>query len=319
MANFAMEQQQQQLGIIPAPENHMNMQFPDFLPAAQPLVNQAIEGSINLNVHINMALTGFVLNEDASRYFEQLRQPKGPKPQVDMYRLWAKHFSPVGCPEHAVQIPTDWAPFFTFMLLSPSHFDWAKGFLASQAWKFMLSCTNTSSMMTFAIPGKCPENVQLQCISSSDTPNSGSIQDENDTNQIDLLGKEVDDHSAPATKKVKYTTPPVEPEARRSPRIRSRNEGFKHNSCASRSCLACTALPPPISPKVMTTVGKDFCKMNPDEVSEESLSKKSKGKLPISTKEDNLKVYASKKTKAKDKRTTEERDDQGASKEGDTI
>jgi hypothetical protein len=69
----------------------------------------------------------------------------------------------------------------------------------------------------------------------------------------------------------------------------------------------------------MTTVGKDFCKMNPDEVSEESLSKKSKGKLPISTKEDNLKVYASKKTKAKDKRTTEERDDQGASKEGDTI
>jgi hypothetical protein len=64
------------------------------------------------------------------------------KPQPDVYGLWAKFFSPVGCPSHVVQIPADWASF-TVMLLFPNHFDWAKEYLSSQAWKCMLQCARS--------------------------------------------------------------------------------------------------------------------------------------------------------------------------------
>jgi hypothetical protein len=63
--------------------------------------------------------------------FEGNKNPKVSLPP-DVFRLWAQFFSPVGCPAQVVDIPADWASFFTVMLLSPSHFDWAKSFLASK-------------------------------------------------------------------------------------------------------------------------------------------------------------------------------------------
>jgi hypothetical protein len=69
----------------------------------------------------------------------------------------------VGCPEQVINIPADWAAFFTVMLLSPAHFDWAKNFLSSQAWKFMIGCTNSDSYMSFALLARCPENAEVHC------------------------------------------------------------------------------------------------------------------------------------------------------------
>jgi hypothetical protein len=72
------------------------MQFPDFLPDAHQPSNTALGGPVNLNVQINMALTNFVSNKEITESLNFLGQLQGSKPQLDMYRLWAKYFSPVG-------------------------------------------------------------------------------------------------------------------------------------------------------------------------------------------------------------------------------
>jgi hypothetical protein len=43
--------------------------------------------------------------------------PKGHLPP-DVYRLCAKFFSPVGCAEQVVDIPSYWAPFFTMIAIT---------------------------------------------------------------------------------------------------------------------------------------------------------------------------------------------------------
>jgi hypothetical protein len=73
----------------------------------------------------------------------------------------------------------------------------------------------------------------------------------------------------------------VETEARRSPRIRSKNGGFKHISCPSKNCLACAATPPSLAPSVLSRLGKDLCKISEDNLSLDSLSSKGKGKSVI--------------------------------------
>jgi hypothetical protein len=76
----------------------------------------------------------------------------------------------------------------------------------------------------------------------------------------------------------------VETEARRSPRIRNRNAGFKHNSCASRTCLACSALPPNLSKHLTKKVGEEFCKINPEKMKESEPSIKKRNKQRIGSK-----------------------------------
>lgn len=47
-------------------------------------------------------------------------------------------------PGKKVKVSTQWAPFFTSMLLSPGNFKWAKSFIASEAWAFFNSGLKTS-------------------------------------------------------------------------------------------------------------------------------------------------------------------------------
>nr|TKW30254.1 hypothetical protein SEVIR_2G023200v2 [Setaria viridis] len=75
------------------------------------------------------------------------------------------------------------------------------------------------------------------------------------------------------SRKIKMSTPLVETRARRSPRIRSRNAGFKHTSCNSRNCLACAAVPPTTT-KAMVAIGEDFCKISKEKLSEATLRTK---------------------------------------------
>nr|TKV94037.1 hypothetical protein SEVIR_9G248400v2 [Setaria viridis] len=69
-------------------------------------------------------------------------------------------------------------------------------------------------------------------------------------------------------------TPLVETEARRSPRIRTRNAGFKHSSCTSRNCLACAAVPSSLPTKTLVALGEDFCKVSKGTLSDENLRRK---------------------------------------------
>lgn len=107
--------------------------------------------------------------------------------------------------------------------------------------------------------------------------------------------------SSQQKKKTRILPLQVDTEARRSPRIRTRNNGFKHKGCPSRNCLACAAMPPTLSNKVMVKVGTNFCKMNVDNVSEDSLKGRSQEQQPIGSRRSSRKVISSKSQKGKEK------------------
>jgi hypothetical protein len=205
--------------------------------------------------------------------FEEKKSPKVTLPP-DVFRLWAQFFSPVGCPAQVVDIPADWASFFTVMLLSPSNFDWAKSFLASTVWNLFLITAKPKALMSFSIPAKCPENASVLC--------QGLVQAaENAPGQHTMLELQLEEEGTMSQiKKLKGKSvgPLVETEARRSPRLCSRNLGFKQSSCTSKNCLACCAVPPSIPKKLMKTVGEDLCKIKPGKIEEEDLIVRKHGK-----------------------------------------
>jgi hypothetical protein len=93
--------------------------------------------------------------------------------------------------------------------------------------------------MDFAIPAKCPENVEVSCQNLLEPDVSPSpletVNQQEDGNLVIEVEQQENEEVAEILrkKKGKGLAPLVETEARRSPRIRSRNFGFKHNSCAA--------------------------------------------------------------------------------------
>lgn len=177
------------------------------------------------------------------------------KAPADVYRLWAKHFSMTDGTRQVIDIPTNWASFFTLKLLSPAYFDWAKNFLASRAWNFIISSNNSSTLISFALPSVCPPNAEIQCVSS---PNDFEDGDKGHTQ-----------HTRDAAKK----GPMIETEARRSPRLREKKSGFKHQTCLSKNCLACAATPPTIPSALIKSISSDLCKINSDMADKQGSSK----------------------------------------------
>lgn len=96
------------------------------------------------------------------------------KPAPDVYRLWAKHFSPLVHTQQVVDIPRDWASFFIVMFLSPRNFEWAKTFLGSKTWESLLSCSKGTEMMTFAWPKDCPKDAEVVCLEEGPTEQAQS-------------------------------------------------------------------------------------------------------------------------------------------------
>nr|TKW28789.1 hypothetical protein SEVIR_3G350900v2 [Setaria viridis] len=169
----------------------------------------------------------------------------------------AHNFSPVGCPDQVIHIPTNWAAFFIAMLLSPEHFDWAKKFLASKAWEFMLSCTSKSAMMAFAIPSSCPSSSLVLCISQSEEVCTSPCKGDSS------VDPKIDEQSTPR-----------KPGVRRSDRIKARSGGFRRASCHDKNCLACNATPPTIPTANIQSLGDKVCGINPLKTSLELLSAK---------------------------------------------
>lgn len=62
----------------------------------------------NHNINLGLATLGFTNDEmdpGLKDFLGGIMQKGQPKP--DLYRLWAKYFSPVGCPDNVIQIPKD--------------------------------------------------------------------------------------------------------------------------------------------------------------------------------------------------------------------
>lgn len=200
LVNQVMHDPEETLGSRISGANASSFVFPDILLPTNLLVGPSLSG---LNLNGNLGL---------SNGFGPISQPNKQCP--DVYRLWAKHFSPVGCHDYTVQMPPDWAPFFIKMLLSPSHFEWAKHVLASQTWDLLLRCAELSAAMSFAIPQKCHASTNVVCITSMDDVNNH--QNDTDLAQDDLIPLP-QDYSAPAPLLDNGMSPVVDTNLRKSP------------------------------------------------------------------------------------------------------
>ncbi|KAF8659779.1 hypothetical protein HU200_058243 [Digitaria exilis] len=83
---------------------------------------------------------------------------------ADFVRIWTTHFHVPGSPS-AINIPPDWAAFFTAALMNPGSFDWARIFLSSPAWDYFSS--SSASQFPFTLPSKCLVKDSSSCFVGS--------------------------------------------------------------------------------------------------------------------------------------------------------
>lgn len=114
--------------------------------------------------------------------------------------------------------------------------------------------------------------------------------------------------------------PVVATEVRRSGRIKEQLNGFKSAHCSDKNYFGCSCAPPQLSKTVIKNLGKEFCKISPEELSDDALVQKKKGKKVIGPQATSdavgqtrqKKAVAKKKSSAKNKSSTNE--DKGATK-----
>jgi hypothetical protein len=162
-------------------------------------------------------------------------------------RLWAQFFAIGNQGNSHASIPSQWANFFTVMLLNPEKFDWAKEFLSSN-----ISSTlgNVNGVIDFFIPRSCPS--QIKCITSSATSAElGKERGENikksNISQEVQQEPEIQKDSTPMKTAGKRVVPVVDTGLRRSSRIKQVSGGYKTVTCSDRRCLHYTPNPPTLS------------------------------------------------------------------------
>lgn len=216
------------------------------------------------NIHIGRAQIfnsfsvdhGVALNPDIKR------------PAPDTFRLWARLFTSPSS-SFQVSIPDIWSNFFTSLLVSPTHYDWAKKFLQSKEWEFIASSLSSGNSLQFSIPASCP-NHNITCLEYNDIAHVES-------QQIDSNSASKGVPATPEKRKSqrKAGISIIDPDGiRKSERIKNRNKGFRRDSCTNRNCLACTSEPPTLPSSIIRNLGATFCQMNPQDISIAALSKK---------------------------------------------
>ncbi|RLN04297.1 hypothetical protein C2845_PM13G19540 [Panicum miliaceum] len=238
-------------------------------------------------------------------------------------RFWANYFSNATSSQPSIPIPVEWSNFFTWLLLSPSHFSWASSFLQSKAWD--LFSKNNGSIM-FSIPSSCPTGVDISCkknqeVSAKDlkvvleqsTP-PASASPKNQTQE--------DDSSLQRNSKTKKSEIIVDSSVRRSLRVKNLKKGFKASPCTGKNCLACDKAPPTISPSIIKNLGVDFCKIDEAKLTQDNLQKrkvKTKSVIGSKVKTDLPKKATSTKveeTKSRNKRKEDQKSDEAVVPEG---
>lgn len=214
----------------------------------------------------------------------------------DCSGMWKKFFAPL----HGVtqfSVPNEWASFFTKLLMSPTHFEKAKGFIQRPN---LLSTLAEGSSVSFTLPKKCPNSSSITCKLSplfEEGEHEGVLPvpedaecaevDLEEAPPVDSDGSTVPDPMPcstrmPVVKKGKKKAPVlVESEGRRSPRLLKNKKGFKSPTCKVKGCLGCSATPPSISKKAIRKLSSALCDIDASQVSDEVLSKKKDGKAPV--------------------------------------
>jgi hypothetical protein len=131
------------------------------------------------------------------------------------------------------------------------------------------------------VPNRCLVEEELQCYSVR----FSEVTEESDYSEEVALGNLTPKHQVIAGQssastsalhlKRKYSkSSKVASKVTRSERLKSKSQGFKQEANLSRSCFCCGTEPPTISDKVIRSLGKDFCKMSSEVISDVSLKKK---------------------------------------------
>nr|TKW08979.1 hypothetical protein SEVIR_6G061100v2 [Setaria viridis] len=157
------------------------------------------------------------------------------QPSAEVFRQWAKFFSP-GLAAQQVEILLPSTAFFTNQLLNPLNFMWAKNFLSSPAMQFI----QTGSHLQFSLPEKCPLPTTPIC-SAFQGPWSKSLLEQ--AAQIKKPSKAV-------------------------------NQGFKAMGCKDKNCIGCSVEPPSLSHSMIRNLGEAFCKIDPANLTFVALNKK---------------------------------------------
>lgn len=179
-------------------------------------------------------------------------------------------------PTSCCMVPMEWAKFFASLLLSPEHFDCAKGFLQN---KRLMTALLEGEGVNLALPSNCP----LQ-----KAPSCALVEAEPDVDFIDLseappLDEDTDSNKSKsavkkASKKKKVIL--VESEVRRSLRTKGIRKGFKDPVCMGKFCLGCNSKPPTLSNKTIRKLSSTLCDIDASQVTDESLMKLKKAGAP---------------------------------------
>ncbi|TVT99539.1 hypothetical protein EJB05_55088, partial [Eragrostis curvula] len=258
------------------------------------------------NQHLHVGFMEFADQATVDPVFESFVSPAMQSSQkkinADIYRLCAKYFSPNGSSNAVVEVPADWLSFFTTMLLSPTHFSWAKNFLSSKAWDIVTNRVDCDRGLKFSLPLLCPKDGPVPCLTESldeaasntnieQTDASTTAATDSETSQ-DINATPLKAFATSCTTKHSNTVPVirkkisckvaiVETDVRRSDRLKKRNEGFKANSCSRWDCVACTNEPPVLTPSLIKDLGTSFAQVAPEGLNEQTLQKKRKSKTTI--------------------------------------
>jgi hypothetical protein len=169
---------------------------------------------------------------------------------------WSTYFKPDGSIISAVNIPAQWADFFTAKLLTPEDFDWAKSLLQSKIWHLLTECemTEEGSARAFVLPRVCPAATPPVCTLTvaCEKLTQGFMTPQ--APKITSTSAAVLSTSVLHIKKRGKKTPLVCSEVRRSNRIKAMNKGYKAKTCFDKNCLACAVVGPTIKKSGVTNL-----------------------------------------------------------------
>ena len=237
------------------------------------------------NLQVGMVLIGDQLNASTQSLFERHNYDYS---FVDPARPWAKFFAPGPNKVPQFLIPSDWANYFTALLISLCHFSHAKQFMQSNA---LLGSIDNGQKIGFTLPASCPVKTFPSCtvkahVAYDEVLESASMVIESLATDmfVDLNEAPPIDEEGRVKNKKKKGDVLVEREVRRSPRIKVNKKGFKDPISKDKSCLGCNAKPPSLSTKAIRSISSTLCDLDASQVTDAALSKKKKSQpAPVGT------------------------------------
>ncbi|KAJ1278819.1 hypothetical protein BS78_04G108100 [Paspalum vaginatum] len=146
-----------------------------------------------------------------------------------------------------------------------------KDYLKTNLHQAMLNCHETSSLQTiFQLPCEIEEAPSSSNVKVTDQSLSPSSLDSNASTPLGKIDKEKDLI--------------IGANMKRNSRLREHAKGFKKATCSKKNCHMCESSPPSIPASLIRNLGSQFCKIDPQLLSDANLRATKKSSVPIGQK-----------------------------------